>query len=131
MSDLKYVFDDIARIKAKKVLTNEDIDLVKSHLKEIEGIYRNYKLNVDVLCRRFEKQPEPYLFKPGDRVIYVPPFANYNINHPACERGTVHSVGPSNGVDPQTVWVVYDLEKDNEVGMLTSYSSLILDIKNC
>ena len=107
MTELHDPFVDLARIKGKKVLTKADIDCVLAHLQAIKHLYDNFKLNVEVLGRRFEKQPEPYQFKVGDKVIYVPMFANGDINHPNCERGVVSSVQDSEHGGHQKVWVRY------------------------
>jgi len=32
-------------------------------------------------------------FHPGDRVIYVPGHANYDVTHPDCESGRVSAIG--------------------------------------
>lgn len=115
---------DLARIKGKKVLSKMDIECVSAHLKTLKDLYESYALNVEVLTRRFEKQPQPYQFKPGDKVIYVPVYANGDVNHPNCERGVVSSVSDGdNGV--QNVWVRYN---EGSTGAKTAYDSLVLDV---
>lgn len=146
MYDAKPAFDDLARVKGKKELTAKDIANVKAHLQELKNQYLQYKLNAEVLQRQYEKQciesikekfqPEydrqrpvdeiqnlPYQFKEGDKVIYVPVFANGDINHPNCERGVVSSVSGSG--HNQNVWVRYT---EGSTGAKTAYDCLVLDV---
>lgn len=125
MYDIQPAFNDLARIKGKKQLTANNIDVIEAHLKEIKNQYLQYKLNYEVLERRYGRQPEPYQYKEGDKVIYIPVYANGDINHPNCERGTVSSVSSSDHGGHQNVWVRYT---EGSTGAKTAYDCLVLDV---
>lgn len=124
IDELKVIISHARTVRSTKVLKNDDLTVLRKYQDQLHTLYLQHKLLLEVIGHRYEHQPEPYQFKPGDKVIYVPVYANGDINHPNCERGVVSSVSQGdNGI--QTVWVLYDGE---DTGAVTAYDCLVLDV---